>query len=62
MPVCVLSCFSHVRLFATLWTIAFQAPLSVGYWSGFLCPPPVLVDGFCTTSATWEVHCMPNIL
>ena len=42
---CVLSQFSHVRLFATLWTIARQAPLSMGfsrqaYWSGFSCPPP----------------------
>ena len=26
----VLSCFSHVRLLATLWTVARQAPLSVG--------------------------------
>ena len=26
----VLSCFSRVRLFATLWTAAHQAPLSVG--------------------------------
>ena len=24
---CVLSCLSHVQLFATLWTIALQAPL-----------------------------------
>ena len=36
---CVLSCFSPVQLFATLWTIARQAPLSLGssrqeYWSG----------------------------
>ena len=36
---CMLSCFSHVWLFATLWTVAFQAPLSMGffrqeYWSG----------------------------
>ena len=43
--VCVLSCFSRVRLFATLWTVAHLAPLSVGfsrqeYWSGLLCPPP----------------------
>ena len=43
--VCVLSCFSHVRLFAVLWTVACQAPLSMGfsreeYWSGFPCPPP----------------------
>ena len=27
--VCVLSHFSHVQLFATLWTIACQAPPSV---------------------------------
>ena len=36
---------SCVRLFVTLWTIACQAPLSMGffrqeYWSGLLCPPP----------------------
>ena len=35
---------SHVRLFATHWTIACQAPLSMGFsrqehWSGLLCPP-----------------------
>ena len=40
----MLSCFSHVQLFATLWTVAPQAPLSMGfsrqeYWSGSLCPP-----------------------
>ena len=33
------------RLFATLWTIALQAPLSMGfsrqeYWSELPCPPP----------------------
>ena len=28
--VCVLSCFSRVRLLATLWTVARQAPLSMG--------------------------------
>ena len=27
----VLSCFSRVRLFATLWTVAHQAPLSMGF-------------------------------
>ena len=41
---CVLSCFTHVRLFATLWTVAHQAPLSMGfsrqeYWSGLPCSP-----------------------
>ena len=44
-PVCVLSRFSPVRLFATLWTAARQAPLSMGFsrqehWSGLSCPPP----------------------
>ena len=43
---CVLSCFSRVWLFATLWTVAHQAPLSMGFskkelWSGLPCPPPV---------------------
>ena len=28
---CVLSCFSHVQLITTLWTIANQAPLSMGF-------------------------------
>ena len=42
---CVLSCFSCVCLFATLWTVACQASLSMGsprqeYWSVLLCPPP----------------------
>ena len=42
---CVPSCFSHVRLFVTLWTIVCQAPLSMEfsrqeYWSGLPCPPP----------------------
>ena len=40
----VLSCFSCVQLFATLWTVAHQAPLSKRfsrqeYWSGLPCPP-----------------------
>ena len=29
-PACVLSHFGHVQLFMTLWTVAFQAPLSMG--------------------------------
>ena len=41
---CMLSHFNCVQLFATLWTEAHQAPLSVGfsrqeYWSGLPCPP-----------------------
>ena len=36
---------SHVRLFATPWTAAYQAPPSMGfsrqeYWSGLLFPSP----------------------
>ena len=39
----MLSCFSCVQLFATPWTIAHQAPLSIGfsrqeYWSGLPFP------------------------
>ena len=42
---CMLSHFSHVRLFATLWVVACQAPLSKEfsrqeYWSGLLFPSP----------------------
>ena len=42
---CVPSHLSHVLLFATPWTVAHQAPLSMGffrqeYWSGLPCPPP----------------------
>ena len=41
---CMLSHFSHVQRFATLWTVALQAPLPMGfsrqeYWSGLPCPP-----------------------
>ena len=41
----VLSHFSCIRLFATPWTTARQAPLSKRfpreeYWSGLPCPPP----------------------
>ena len=36
---------SHVRLFATLWTVAYKAPLSMEfsrqeYWSGLPFPSP----------------------
>ena len=30
MHSCMLSCFNHVRLYATLWTVAKQAPLFMG--------------------------------
>ena len=36
---------AQLSLFVTLWTVAHQAPLSMGfskqeYWSGLPCPPP----------------------
>ena len=41
----MLSHFSRVRLFVTFWTVAHQAPLSMGfsrqeYWRGWTCSPP----------------------
>ena len=41
----MLSCFSHGQLFATSWTVAHQASLSMGfsrqeYWSELPCHPP----------------------
>ena len=67
---CLLSYFSHLQLFATLWTIAHQALLSMGFSKrGLPCPPPgdlphpgielasftsTVAGGFFTTSATWE--------
>ena len=37
--------FNQVRIFVTPWTVAHQAPLSMGfsrhkYWSGLPCSPP----------------------
>ena len=42
---CILSCFSHLQLFPTLWTVTHPTLLSMGfssqeYWSGLPCPPP----------------------
>ena len=45
LHVCMLSHFSFIQLFATPWSVALQAPLSIEfsrqeYWSGLPCPPP----------------------
>ena len=42
---CVLSCATRVPLFATLWTVAREAPLAMGFprqehWCGLPCPSP----------------------
>ena len=41
----MLSCLSGVRLLITVWNVACQTPLAMGfsrqeYWSGLPCPPP----------------------
>ena len=43
VPVC--ACVQSLQSCVTLWTVACQAPLSMGfsrqeYWSGLPCPPP----------------------
>ena len=60
---CVLSHFSRVGLCATLWTIAHQAALSIGYctqkhWSGLPCPlPGDLPDpGIKPASPSWYLR------
>ena len=45
MPLVVVQSLSHVQLFVTLWTVALQIPLSMGfpkqeYWGTLLFPPP----------------------
>ena len=45
ISMCMLSSFSYVQLFATPWTVAHQAPVSMGlsrqeHWSGLPFPPP----------------------
>ena len=68
----MLSHFSCVRLFVTLWMVAHQAPLSMGfssqeYWSGLPYPPSrgssrprdrthISYDSCFGTSAAWEAH------
>ena len=59
----VLSCFSHVWVFMTLWTVACQAPLSMGIfrqecWSGLLCPSPGYLPNSETEPASLcLMHC-----
>ena len=58
----MLSCFSCAQLFATLWTIAHQALLSMGltrqeYCSGLPCPPPGI---FPTQVSNPPLLCLPH--
>ena len=64
---CVLSRFSHVRIFATPWTVACLAPLSMGfsrqeYWNGLLYLPPAnLPDpGIKPTAPALQENSLPT--
>ena len=61
LSVCMLSHFSRVWLFETLWTIAHQASLFMGfsrqgYWNGLPClPPGDLSDpGIESVASAWQ--------
>ena len=69
---CMLTHFSHVRLFATLWTVVHHAPLSMGflrqeYWSGLPCPPSGELPKSGINSASlksllhWQVDSLPLV-
>ena len=56
----------HVQLFVTLWTVALQAPPSMGfprqeYWSGLLFPSlgDLPEPGIKLTSPAWQVDSLP---
>ena len=60
---------SRVQLFATPWTVAHQAPLSMGvsrqeYWSGLPCPPPGDLPnlGIEAESPTLQADALPIVL
>ena len=64
---CILSCFSHIWLFATLWTIAYQAFLSMGfsrqeYWNGspLLFPGDLLNPGIKPKSPALQSDSLPS--
>ena len=58
---------SHVRLFATSWTVAYQAPQSMGFsrqefWSGLPFPSPrdLPNPGIEPGSPTLQVDALPS--
>ena len=71
MCMCLLSRFTHVQLFVISWTIACQAPLSMGFsrqehWSGSPCPPPGGLPDPGTEPASlllhWQAGSLPLVL
>ena len=64
---CCVQLLSHVQLFATPWTAALQAPLSMGfsrqeYWSGLPCPPlgDLPSPGIVPRSPALQVDSLPT--
>ena len=66
----MLSPFSHVQLFATLWNVACQALLFMEYsrqeyWSGLPGPPPGYLSdprieaAFLTSNLHWQAGSLP---
>ena len=61
--------FSHLQLFGTSWTVACQAPPSVGfprqeYWSGLPFPPPGVlpdpgIEPKCPASPALQADSLP---
>ena len=62
----MLSRFNHVWPFATLWTTAWQAPLSMGfsrqkYWSVLPFPPPVTIKPSYVCAKSLQLYsCLEN--
>ena len=69
MPACMLSRFSRVWLFATLWTITRQAPLPIGilqarilHWvavpssRGSLCPGDQTLVSYISCTDKWVLY------
>ena len=55
----VLSSFSVFQLYATLWTVAHQTSLSMGFsrqecWSGSPCPP-LGIEAMCPASQAYSL-------
>ena len=69
---CVLSHCRRVGLFATLWAVAGQIPLPMGfsrqeYWSGLPCPPPgdlpdAGINPSCLCLGHWQTGSLPLTL
>ena len=58
---------SRVQLFVIPWTVAYQAPLSVGfsrqeYWDGVPLPSPDSYFGFLLVTVPWTTRSNQSIL